>query len=238
MGFLHRVILIHPQAVMNIMHRGLNTYLPRELLNMPVFKRQQPAYRLQLLTPHENLSCGDRRIKVSPGSKDFHLLVFLLLYRNQVLYRNKVTETFFRNVQNPELCLTKALSRIRKILLLPKASLKTSNEQLVFKTEISVDLEDFEKRYWTGKTLEKVGETSFALKEYEECLNVYHASPFSKMGYHYNFAEEKRTMVRRMLEDVATCMMGEAKKIGDWKAVRNIEDKLKKEDLLHPVSLA
>jgi transposase-like protein len=238
MGFLHRIILIHPQAVMNIMRRGLKTYLPRELLNMPVFKGQQPAYRLQLLTPRENLTYGDRKIKISPGSKDFHLLVFLLLHRNRVLHRDQVTETFFRNAQNPTLCLTKALSRIRSVLLLPKGSLKTSNEQLIFRTDISVDLEDFEKRYWTGKTLEKAGETSFALKEYRECLNVYHTAPFSKMGYHYNFAEEKRTTARRMLEEVATYLMGEAKKISDWKAVRNIADKLKKEELLHPVSLA
>jgi len=230
-GFLHRIILLRPNAVINLLHKGRVTHLPKEFLDLPVFKEEQPIFMLSLLKEKESIFYGNNKINISPRTKDFHLIVYLSLNRKKNLDREKILNIFFQTNKNPSKILSKAFSRIRRILNLPKETLFSRREGVLLNIKAKIDLEEFEEMYKMGKVLEKVGKIASALQEYQQCFALYKKSPFEKMGYHYHFAEERRTNVRSMFEDICHPLIKDAEAKGDIKKVNEIENKLKKEGL-------
>jgi len=211
LGFFHRIVLLHPEAVINRLHKGKDTFLPQEFLKLPVFREEIPAFILSLLKEKESIFYGARKIEFSVRSRDFHLLVYLFLNRKKNLDREDLLNIFYRNIRNPIKALTKALSRIRKALNLAKGILHSRREGVFFNVEAKIDLEEFEERFKTGKILEKIGEGERALQEYRQCFALYKYSPFEQMGYYYNFAEERRTVVRNMFKDICDVLMRQTK---------------------------
>jgi tetratricopeptide (TPR) repeat protein len=232
LGFLHRIILLHPEVVIKLLKKGKETYLPKEFLDLPIFIVEVPMFQLSLLKRKESIIYGDRKINISPGTKDFHLIVYLFLHRKKFIDREKIFDIFYRKTQEPSKCLTKALSRIRKSLSLSKGSLSLSKEGVYFDLEARIDLEEFEERYRIGKISEKVGEMRHAFKEYRECFSLYKRSPFEKMGYYYNFAEDRRTYVRYAYENICKSLITDAEKKGNVKTVKKIKQRLEKENLV------
>jgi transposase len=231
-GFLHRIILLHPEVVIKLLRKGKETYLPQEFLNLPIFKEELPMHKLFLLTDKESVFYGNRKINISPRSKDFHLLVYLFLNRQKYLNKETLFDIFYKKTKNPVKSLTKALSRIRRILNLSKGALSSKRGRVLFNNEAKIDLEEFEQSFKMGKILEKVGEVERALREYRACFALYKKGPFKQMGYYYNFAEERRTIVRNMFNRLCNALITNAKNKERSKTVRRIEEKFKKEGLV------
>jgi transposase-like protein/DNA-binding winged helix-turn-helix (wHTH) protein len=233
MGFFHRVILLHPEAVIALLKKGKETHLPKEFLSLPVFKEQIPIFKLFLLRDKETIFYGDRKIAISPQTKDFQLLLYLFLNRRKFLDKGQLFNIFYKHTLNPARCLTKALSNIRGSLGLTKGTLTLRKAGVLFNAEARVDLEEFEERYKMGRISKRVGETRHALSEYLSCFNLYGKSPFEQMGYYYNFAEERRTVARNMFENLCNTLIKDAKKKGESKTVRKIREKFKREGLFY-----
>jgi len=230
LGFLHRIILIHPEAVINLLKKGRETYLPKEFLSLPIFKEEIPIFRLSLLGDKESIFYGNRKINISPRSKDFALLVYLFLNRKRYLERENLINIFYGKAENPAKTFTKALSRIRSNLNL-NGVLISKQEGVFLNIEAKIDLEEFEERFKMGRILEKVGEVDRALQEYRQCFVLYKKSPFEQMGYYYNFAEERRTMVRNMYSELCDKLIKNAEEKKDIKFVKKLKEKLKSEGL-------
>lgn len=228
LGFFHHIVLLHPEAVINLLKKGKETYLPKEFLSLPVFKEHVPVFKLLLLKEKESFFYGDRKIAISPRTKDFYLAIYLFLNRKRYLNKENLLNTFYKKAQNPAKSLTKALSRIRKTLNLDGA-LTSKKEGVFLNTEAKIDLEEFEERFKMGRILEKVGEIDRALTEYRQCFVLYKKNPFEQMGYYYNFAEERRRVVRNMYEELCQSLIRNAKEKGDAKVVMTIKKRLKKE---------
>lgn len=228
-GLLHHIILLNPEAVNNLLKKGKDTLLSKEFLRLPVFKGVIPVLKLLLLKEKEAIFYGEHKIKMSPRTKDFHLLVYLFLNRKKHLKRDDLTDIFYHKVQNPIKSLTKALSRIRRILNLPREVLSSTQQGVFFNIETKIDLEEFEERFRMGRIFEKVGEIKQALKEYQECFAIYKKSPFERMGYYYNFAEDRRTLARNMFEHLCYVLLEHAKQKKEEKVIIKIIQKLKKE---------
>ncbi len=231
LGFLHRIILLRPNAVINLLRKGSVTHLPKEFLDLPVFKEAQRIFRLLLLKEKESIFYGDRKIDISSRAKDFHLLVYLLLNRKKNLDRENIFDIFYRTTKNPSKTLSKAFSRIRRILNLLKGVLLSKKEGVLLNIEAKIDLEEFEEMYKLGRVLEKVGETDRALQEYQQCFTAYKKSPFEKMGYRYNFAEDRRTTARNMCQELCGFLLAHAIEKGDTRMTDRIKMKIKRENL-------
>ena len=206
-GIFHNIILLHPKPIINLLKKGKNLFLPPEFLNLPIFK-EIPIFKLFLLRKKEFITYGDKKIKIS-DSKDFHLIIYLFLNRKRFVEKEEIYKIFFKNSKNPYKSLIKSLSRIRKILGIPKNKLFLKKEGVFFDIDAEIDLEEFENRFKMGKILEKVGEIDKALKEYKEAIKLYKKTPFEKIGYYYNFAEDKRNIIiniyREIKETISNC---------------------------------
>jgi hypothetical protein len=99
-----------------------------------------------------------------------------------------------------------------------------------FNVETRIDLEEFENKYKMAKILEKVGETDRALQEYQQCYTMYKKSPFEKMGYYYNFAEERRTIARNMYQELCDQLMTHARGTDRTRIIDHIKTISRKED--------
>ncbi len=235
-GLLHRIILFRPQAVTRVLKKRKKVFLPDEFLELPVFKENRPELRLFLLKKRESILYGNREMHISPRSKDFHLLTYLFLNRKKYLDREDLISWFYGKADKPMRGLTKALSRIRGALGLTKETLVSRKDGVCFNVETRIDLEEFENKYKMAKILEKVGETDRALQEYQQCYTMYKKSPFEKMGYYYNFAEERRTIARNMYEELCDHLLTHAREKGETKIADHIKMKSKRENLDHLLS--
>jgi transposase-like protein len=232
LGFFHRIAVFHPEVVINLLKKGKETYLPKEFLTLPVFHEATPMFKLFLLRDKESIFYGDRKINISPHTKDFHLLTYLFLNRKKTLDKENLINIFYKDVSNPSQCLIKALSRIRNCFSLPKGVLSLRKTGVFFDIEAEVDLEKFEESYKLGRISEKVGEVQHALREYQECFMLYKKSPFEQTGYYYNFAEERRTFVRNMYKELCDFLIMHAQEKGKNKIINKIRRKLKREILM------
>jgi len=233
MGLFHRIVLLRPDIVVKFIKERKQTYLPEKFLSLPVFKEATPGWRIFLLRNKESVFYGDKKISIAASSKDFHLLVYLFLNRKKNINRDTLLELFYKNTTAPDKCLIKAFSRIRAKLGLPKGVLTLRKTLGVFfNVEARMDLEEFEERFKIGKIFERAGETNRAIVEYQECFKLYKKSPFDWMGYYYNFAEDRRALVRSMYQEICMKLLVWAKEKGDYKWVNRIRMKLKIEGLM------
>lgn len=231
-GFFHRLVLLHPSIVIKFIKEQKKTYLPEYFLNLPVLKCAVPSWQLFLLREKETIFYGEKRIGIPTNSRDFHLLVYLFLNRKRNIRIEDLLELFYRNTNAPERCLIKALSRIRNKLRLSKRRLiSRMTTGVYFDVEARVDLEAFEEHFKIGKVFEKGGKIGQAIKEYQVCFKLYKKSPFEKMGYYYNFAEDRRTIVRNMFQQCCVGLLTWAKERGNYNWVNKIKAKMEKEGL-------
>lgn len=232
LGFLHRIMLLRPEAVVHLIKKGIDPRLPKEFVRLPVFKAETPIHRLLLLARNEAIFFDKLKMKISTRSKDFHVLVYLMLNRKKTLRKEDVSAIFYGHALNATISLNKALSRIRRHLNLPKGVLTSKRDSILLDLEVSNDLEEFEQRYKLGKILGKLGETQNALSEYRECFNILRKSPFERMGYYYNFAEERRALVRSMYASLCGVLLKDAEHRPESQYLTNlIKSRISKEGL-------
>lgn len=200
-GFLHHLILLHPQPVINLIQKGEDTFLPPKFLTLPVFERKKPLFELFLLRKKELLIYGKRKIFLS-DSKFFHLLIYLFLNRKRFINKEELINIFLKNSRNPEKSLIKLLTKIRKMLGISKKTLFSKKNEIFFDVDAKIDLEEFENKFKLGKIFERAGEIRKALREYKEAFYIYKKSPFEKMSYYYHFAEDIRSNFKIMYKEI------------------------------------
>jgi len=232
LGYLQRIILLQPGPVLYLLKKGKETHLPDTLLKLPVFSKEIPTFYFYLLTKREKILFGEKAIPLKYRTKTFALLVYLILNRSRPITKETLLNTFYIKNTSPNKSLAKALTKIRSRYGLTKKEIVSKNGFLSIGIEAKIDLEEFEERFKIGKIFERAGETNRAIVEYQECFKLYKKSPFDWMGYYYNFAEDRRALVRSMYQEICMKLLVWAKEKGDYKWVNRIRMKLKIEGLM------
>ncbi|MFX0211187.1 MAG: hypothetical protein ACFFDT_34725 [Candidatus Hodarchaeota archaeon] len=233
MTYFYRYIFFSPEIVKALLEKGKPTYLPKAILNLPVFNKETSVYNIKFLGDfiiHKNQKY--LRTKLQPKDKAF--LIHLALKAGEpgmkisleALYRD-----FWQNSRNPSRNLSHLLVRIKKVLKIPsyliEISAKKDNPVLINKgLYFTTDYNEFEQALMQAQALLRVGEWDFAKKEYLRTFKLFRDEPFKKM--YDNWSDSVRRVILNKYESEFINFAKECIAHKDYKIARDNLEKVEK----------
>lgn len=191
LGLLHRFLLLIPGPVIKVMEKNKSPGLPKQYLQLPVFKKDVPVYRVDFLG--SLVIYRHNRLRISLQPKDMAFLIFLALARKQRIPLTEIFQEFWRGSDSPARNLSHVLVRLRKSLKLTTQHLNMEQDNLFCSCRFLTDYEEFENYIAQAKALERTDNWKMAEKEYSRAFLLFREKPFIKM--YDAFSEEKRLEV-------------------------------------------
>lgn len=195
MGLFHRLILFFPESANKLIAKGKATGLPEALLRLPVFQKDIPVYHIKFLGS-VYIYCNNVKLhyKLAPLYTSFLLhLCFKKKVAVELLCKN-----FWSRAKDPRGSLSHLLVNLRKYLRLPSHTLIIKGGILYFKRYVTTDNQFYRDTIIRAKALERIGEWSFARREYLRAFMLFRGEPFKKM--YDPWSEQMRWVILNKLE--------------------------------------
>jgi tetratricopeptide (TPR) repeat protein len=198
LSFFHRSLFFFPETIINLLEKGKSTYLPRTLLNLPVFRKEIPVYSVKFLGDliiHKNQK--HLRVKLKP--KDTAFMIHLSISKSRCIPLSKIYRNFWPRSKNPSRNLAHLLVRIRKALCLPSHFLYIKGSRLFFDCHFITDYGDYLEYITQAKVFLRIGEWDAARDRYMHAFSLFRDAPFKKV--YDEWSENMRHMIVSQLEN-------------------------------------
>jgi len=216
--FFYRYLLFFPETVQDRIERGKPLGLPKTILKLPVFNKQNIVFHIKFLG-EVVIYRNQKHIKIKLTPKEKAFLIHCAL-RAQEPGKTVALESIYRNFwprsKNPARNLSHLLVKLKKASRIPVhlLEIKTArgNPVLINKgIYFTTDYSEFTQNLAKAKALERAEEWATAEKEYLEAFNIFRGRPSKKrypspslMGRMYdNWSEQLRRVILNRLETEA-----------------------------------
>jgi tetratricopeptide (TPR) repeat protein len=211
LGLFHRFLLFFPEPVIKILAKGKFSGLPKQYLQLPIYRQDISVYRIDFLGTVQ-IYCGNRIRKNIPP-KDMAFIIYLATAKTKRIPVNVIYQKFWPTSQKPSRNLSHLLVRIRKVLKLATHYINIIQDNLQCECQFITDYEEFETHIAQAKALERIDKWKMAEKVYCQAFLLFREKPFARM--YDSFSEEKRLEVIFKFEENARHFIEELKKNGD-----------------------
>lgn len=191
LGLFHRFLLFFPEPVIKVMEKDKSSGLPKQYLQLPVYKKNVPVYRVNFLGAL--IVYRRSRLRISLQPKDMAFLIFLALARKQRIPLTEIFQKFWRGSDSPARNLSHVLVRLRKSLKLTTQQLNMEQDNLFCNCRFVTDYEEFENYIAQARALEHTDDWKMSETEYSRAFLLFRGKPFIRM--YDAFSEEKRLEV-------------------------------------------
>jgi len=180
LGIFHRYCLLAPEIVIKLQKKGRPTRLPRPILDLPLFNKNLPNIRLDLLGTI-NIFREDKPMKVRLRPKDAAFLIHLLTARNARLDVQNCLTNFWPRARTPKNNLYHLLRRLRYRLQIPPQYLFVQRDVIYYKGTTISDYNIFQESLALAQTLDRAGEWAYANREYQNAFRLFRGEPFRRL---------------------------------------------------------
>ena len=195
LGLLHRITLFYPEPVEKLIMKRKHVGFPKGILNLPVFHKNVPVYRVCFLGTAQVFR---DEIRVTPDPTPLYASFLIHLISRKKIESSSLYNNFWSKAKNPRGSLAHFLYSLRKYLRLSPNTLFIKQGSLHFKGYITTDYQEFEQTLTRAKALERAGEWGFARKEYLRAFRLFRGEPFKKM--YDPWSEHMRRVILNELE--------------------------------------
>lgn len=190
--------LLNPKKAILTLKRGEKTYLPKSLLNLPLFTREFPMYNIKFLKNfiiYKNQNY--LKVKLTPKEKSF-LIHFALRAgekgREIPLY--DIFENYFKNSKKPMRSFLTFLYRLKRKIKLPPHLIQINKKSSTLKNNgvyLVTDYNDYEISLAKANAFLNAGKWKFAKREFIKALSIFKTKPFEKI--YDTWSEDLRTKI-------------------------------------------
>ncbi|UCG91872.1 MAG: hypothetical protein JSV97_12540, partial [candidate division WOR-3 bacterium] len=208
LGLFHRFLVFFSESVINIHKKGKSAGLLRRYVQLPVYKKDVPVYRVNFLGPLQIYR--RQRLRISLPLKDKAFLIYIAHAKKRRLELYEIYNTFWPHSNKPARNLSHLLVRVRKSLKLPSQYLYMKPDNLCCDCQFMTDYNEFENYIAQAKALQRIGNWKMAEKEYCSAFLLFRERPFT--GMYDNFSESRRIEVIFKFEESARHFIEELSK--------------------------
>jgi transposase len=199
LGLFHRFLLFFPESVAKILKKGKAPGLSKPYLQLPIYKKDVPVYRIEFLGPIRVYIRN--RLGNSLALKDRAFLIFLALARKKAIPLSEIYKRFWPDSKIPARNLSHLLVRLRKVLRLTTQYLNIRGDFLFCDCHFITDYDEYENYVAQAKALERIGKWAMAEKEYCAAFRLFREKPFT--GMYDSFSDDKRLEIVFKFEENA-----------------------------------
>jgi transposase len=231
LGLFHRWIMLFPAPVLRLLKRGKPTYLPKALLDFPLFNQEVPVYHIKFLGS-VIVTRNQRRLNARLTPKEKTFLIHFALRAGEP-GRHITTSEIFRNFwprsKDPASLLLHLLTSIRRKMKLPRHSLAVAayaGESRVVNRGfyLTTDYSEFQTLLVQIQSLERAGELHYARQEHARAFRLIRAEPFKKM--YDAWSEDQRRVILHQIETSIMRFVRQCKTTGEKETTRLLLEKL------------
>jgi transposase len=192
-----RFIFFFPETVVQRLHKGKPTYLPRAILMLPAFNHKNPAYHVKFIGKF--LIYKDQRLlKTRLQPKETAFIIHLASRAGTPgtsIQIDGIYKNFWPKARQPARNFSHTLVRIKKALGIPTHLLivaRRDNPVLVNRgVFFTNDFQDFEQAIAQAQAFKRADAWDFAKKEYLRAFKLWREEPFRKV--YDRWSEDFRT---------------------------------------------
>lgn len=198
LGLLHGITLFYPEPVEKLIMKRKHVGFPKGILNLPVFHKNVPVYRVCFLGTAQVFR---DEIRVTPDPTPLYASFLIHLSRQKDIEITSLLKNFWSQSKNPRGSLYHFLFNFRKYLKLSLDSIILKRDRLHFKGYIRTDYQLYKETVIRAQALARAGEWGFAEREYLRAFKLFRGEPFKKM--YDNWSENMRGVILNKLETEA-----------------------------------
>jgi len=180
LGIFHRYCLLAPEIVIKLQKKARPTRLPRPILDLPLFNKDLPNIRLDLLGTI-NIFREDKPMKIRLRPKDAAFLIHLLTARNARLEVQDCLTNFWPRTRAPKNNLYHLLRRLRYRLQIPPQNLYVRRNVIHYAGTTISDYNIFQESLSLAQNLDRAGEWAYANREYQNAFQLFRGEPFRRL---------------------------------------------------------
>ncbi len=210
--YFYKFLFLLPEVVNSLIEKGKKTYLPKQILKLPVFNRNVFVYKVEFLgklrIKRIQSKGGFRKIYIrhNLSPKESAFLIYLALKMNEPgkeIPLEDIYKNFWDGNRNFKRNLSHLLLKIKRTLKIPSHLIELSHEYnysvlrnngIYFLT----DYGEFEEALGEANLFLGRGEWRFAKREFIRAFNLVKGEPFKKM--YDNFSDEMRIRILNRYE--------------------------------------
>ncbi len=220
LGIFHRYCLLAPAAIAKLLNRGRSTRLPRAILNLPIFNKEIPSFRLDFLGPLR-IYRKEKLLNVKLPPKDAAFFIHLLMARDYRRSLDECLRNFWPRARDPKNNLYHLLRRLRRQLMIPAQYLFVRKNFIYYTGGGITDYAILQGSLTLARTLDGAQKWSWANREYERAFQLVRAEPFHKI--YDPWSDELRTRILSQVETAVVDYAGRGQPtVKDAEAVKQI----------------
>lgn len=194
-GLFHRLCILIPEPVINVLVKGKPTGIPKSILKLPIFKKGIPVFDIHFLSPlkifkRENGTSSRKFLNVELPPKDKAFLIYLALNNTNKIPLETIFRYFWPRSANALQNLSHLLVRLKKSLKISSHLIFIRKNYLYCDCYLTSDWHQFNQIITQAQAYERLEQWSMAEKEYLLAFSLFRDEPFYEM--YDNFSEEKR----------------------------------------------
>ncbi len=231
MTYIHRYVFFYPDAIIKLLEKGKPTGLPKAVLRLPIFNKQNLVYNIRLLgnvVVYQNQQYLRSKLKQKDNAFLINLVLRIKMPGTKVSLQ-ELYDNFWKDSPHPATNLSHLLVRLKKTLMIPTHLLEISrrygrpcliNQGIHFIT----DYGEFEQIFATANAFLRTDEWGFARKEYLRAFKLFRGEPFRKM--YDQWSEDMRHRILTQLENEAIHFAKSCLGHGNKKAAKKVLSKV------------
>lgn len=180
LGIFHRYCLLAPEIVIKLQKKARPTRLPRPILDLPLFNKDLPNIRLDLLGTIK-ICREDKPVKIRLRPKDAAFLIHLLTARNARREVDSCLANFWPRALTPKNNLYHLLRRLRRQLQIPPQYLYVQRDVIHYRGTSINDYNIFQESLSLAQTMDRAGEWTHANREYQNAFRLFRGEPFRRL---------------------------------------------------------
>ncbi len=188
MGIFHRFILFFPEMIAEFIKRGWKVFLPRPLLDLPVFNKESIVYTVNFLGDIKIYREIPLNVKLTPKEASF--LIFLATQKRHSIPLKLIYEKFWHSEKSPARNLSHLLWNLKEKLAIPSNMLHMKGPDLICRCHFLTDWDEFERCLIQAEAMKRLGDMESAKNEYQKAISLFKGEVFKNI--YDKFAVEKR----------------------------------------------
>ncbi len=213
--FFYRYLFFFPETVQDRIEKGKPLGLPKTILKLPVFNKQNIVFHIKFLG-EAVIYRNQKYIKIKLIPKEKAFLIHCALRAQEpgkTVALDSIYCNFWPRSKNPARNLSHLLVKLKKACRIPAhlLEIKTArgNPVLINKgIYFTTDYNEFQQAIAKAKAFERADEWNLARKEFEEGLRLFRGHSFRKMypgpslmgGMYDNWSDQLRGVILNTLE--------------------------------------
>ncbi len=208
LGIFHRYCLLAPAAAAKLLNRGRSTRLPRAILNLPIFNKEIPSFRLDFLGPLR-IYRKEKPLNVKLPPKDAALFIHLLMARGFRRPLDECLRNFWPRARDPKNNLYHLLRRLRRQLMIPAQYLFVRKNFIYYTGGGITDYAILQGSLTLGRVLDGAGKWGWAKREYRRAFRLFRGEPFRRT--YDPWSDELRTRILAGIESAVADYAGRSR---------------------------